>query len=176
MLKVLWDIFMAMVRVGTLGFGGGQASIPLLQIEAVQNYQWMTTQEFGDLYAIGNCLPGPIATKMATAIGYEQAGIPGAITGLIGMVLPSTIALLIVVALFMQFKDLPQVQGLLKGIRPVVVVMLVLITYKIGISSMGTPISFIIAGIAFVAIQFLGVHPAIVILGSMAFGVFFLAG
>ena len=169
MLKVLWDIFMAMVRVGTLGFGGGQASIPLLQIEAVQNYQWMTTQEFGDLYAIGNCLPGPIATKMATAIGYEQAGIPGAITGLIGMVLPSTIALLIVVALFMQFKDLPQVQGLLKGIRPVVVVMLVLITYKIGISSMGTPISFIIAGIAFVAIQFLGVHPAIVILGSMAF-------
>jgi chromate transporter len=176
MVKMLWDIFIAMVRVGTLGFGGGQASIPLLEIEAVQTYHWMSATEFGDLYAIGNCLPGPIATKMATAIGFEQAGVPGAVIGLLGMVLPSTIALLIVITFFLQFKDLPQVQGLLKGIRPIVVVMLVLVSYKIGMQSLGTPISFVIAAAAFVGIQFLGVHPAFVILGGMVFGLIFLQG
>ncbi|QOR33721.1 chromate transporter [Clostridium sp. 'deep sea'] len=175
MLQTLWNIFVAMLRVGTLGFGGGQASIPLLEIEAVQTYQWMTAQEFGDLYAMGNCLPGPIATKMAASIGFEQAGVLGAVVGLLGMILPSTIAIVLMISFFFKFKDQPQVQGLLKGIRPIVIVLLILMTYKMGIKSMGTPVSFIIAGVAFVALHFLKIHPAFVILSGMLFGVFFLA-
>lgn len=176
MLKTLLDIFLAMFRVGILGFGGGQASIPLLEIEAVQTYKWMTAQEFGDLYAIGNCLPGPIATKMAAAIGFEQGGVIGAVVGLIGMILPSTIAVVLIISFFFRFKDLPQVQGLLKGIRPIVVVLLILITYRIGVRSIGTPVSYAIAAVAFIALQLLKIHPAFVILGGMLFGIFFLAG
>ena len=71
------DIFMAFFRVGILGYGGGPSSIPLVHKEVVDKYKWMDTDEFGDVLALGNALPGPIATKMAGYIGYRVGGILG---------------------------------------------------------------------------------------------------
>lgn len=60
-----FKIFMVFFRVGILGFGGGPSSIPLVKIEVVDKYGWMTNEDFQDTLAIANVLPGPIITKLA---------------------------------------------------------------------------------------------------------------
>lgn len=62
----------------------GPAIIPLIEIEVVQRYEFMTRQEFGEVLAMGNALPGPIATKMAGYIGFEVAGVLGSLVALAG--------------------------------------------------------------------------------------------
>ncbi len=62
-MMLYWNIFLAFLIPGILGYGGGPASIPLIENEVVQRYEWMTVQEFSEVLALGNSLPGPIATK-----------------------------------------------------------------------------------------------------------------
>ena len=90
-LQLIW----AFLKIGVLGFGGGQAMIPLIEKEAVETYHWFTVAEFTDSIAFGNTLPGPIATKMAAAIGYKAGGVFGAMLSLAAMILPSIIVMIL---------------------------------------------------------------------------------
>ena len=83
---IYWQLFLAFFIPGILGYGGGPASIPLVEHEVVEKYEWMTTQEFSEVVALGNSLPGPIATKMAGYIGYTEGGILGAVIALFATV------------------------------------------------------------------------------------------
>ena len=94
-MKKHWHIFIAFFRVGMLGFGGGPASIPLIQREVVQKYHWMDDEEFSDILAIANTLPGPVATKLAGYIGYRVSGWIGMLNSLIASVIPTVILLII---------------------------------------------------------------------------------
>ena len=69
------NIFLSFFIANLLGYGGGPATIPLIQNEVVNHYHWMSLSEFGDVLAIANALPGPIATKMGGYIGYQLGGI-----------------------------------------------------------------------------------------------------
>ena len=69
MIEKYWEIFVAFFIPGIVGYGGGPASIPLVENEVVGRYSWMTVNEFSEMLAIANSLPGPIATKMAGYIG-----------------------------------------------------------------------------------------------------------
>lgn len=73
-MKKLIDVFSAFFRIGLFGFGGGPTMIPLVHNEVVVRYKWMDKDEFSNVLAIGNTLPGPIATKMAGYIGYKVSG------------------------------------------------------------------------------------------------------
>ncbi len=65
-MKKYIDLFIAFMRCGIFGFGGGQATVPLIQEEVVENYKWLTMEEFIDAQALAQSLPGPVTTKMAT--------------------------------------------------------------------------------------------------------------
>ncbi len=104
----LWYLFLAFLIPGILGYGGGPASIPLIEHEVVKNYEFLTTTEFGEILALGNALPGPIATKLAGYIGYHVAGTPGAIVALIATIVPSLVAMILLLGLIMKFKDSPK--------------------------------------------------------------------
>lgn len=119
-----WHLFLAFFRVGMLGYGGGPSSIPLVRAEVVTKYRWMTDEEFAEILAIANALPGPIATKMAGYIGYEQAGILGAAVAVFASVAPSLILLMALLQLLYKWKDAPQVKRLTAYIRPAIAVML----------------------------------------------------
>lgn len=69
---IYWHIFWAFFLPGILGYGGGPASIPLVEKEVVDRYGWVTENEFSEMLAMGNALPGPIATKMAGYIGFQE--------------------------------------------------------------------------------------------------------
>ncbi len=127
-LKLIWRLFLVCTKVSVLTWGGGPASIALMQRETVAA-GWMTSEEFADSVAIGNALPGPIAPKLAAHVGYKMAGLLGAIAAVTGSVLPTTILMLLAVAFFFAVKDRPEVKAMLKAVRPLVVGMLVWTAY-----------------------------------------------
>jgi chromate transporter len=167
--RELWDIFIAMARVGVLGFGGGPSFIPLVKLEVVDNFGWLTGDDFVQVLAMGNALPGPIATKMAAFVGYRVAGIPGAIAGLAGMVLPSAVAMLLLYRLYLAFQTHPAVAGMLRAIRPVIIVLLVMLILDL-IPRAVDGVSIFLGAASLILIHVAGVHPALVVAGALLFG------
>ncbi|MBY6052180.1 chromate transporter [Cytobacillus firmus] len=161
------DIFMAFFRVGILGYGGGPSSIPLVHKEVVDKYKWMDTDEFGDVLALGNALPGPIATKMAGYIGYRVGGILGMVTALTATMVPTIVLMIILLTALNTFKDQPWVAGMTKAVVPVVAVMLATLTWdfvkKSSKSSLGWGWTLLFVAVSLVLLEFVNIHPAIII-------------
>ncbi len=157
---------MAFLRIGLLGFGGGPSMIPLVRAEAVTRYAWMTDDEFGDVLAIGNTLPGPIATKMAGYIGYRVGGVFGCINAVVAVVLPCVLAMIALLGLFTRYRDQRWIQGMSEGVIPVVMVMMAQLTWDFFAKSraaLGWLATLIMGGIAGGLIYWLDVHPGLVI-------------
>ncbi len=167
---LLLQIFIAFAKVGIFGYGGGPSMIPLIQEEVVNVHGWLTTEEFVDALAMGNSLPGPIATKMSAYVGYKLAGLPGSIAGLLGTVAPSMVLMLVLAVFFLRYKDLPQVQATLKAVRPAVVALLALVVYEIYPKSIQSWDTLLIAVVTFALIAFLKIHPALAIVGAAILG------
>ncbi|MBG9653481.1 chromate transporter [Cytobacillus firmus] len=161
------DIFMAFFRVGILGYGGGPSSIPLVHKEVVDKYKWMDTDEFGDVLALGNALPGPIATKMAGYIGYRVGGVLGMVTALAATMVPTIVLMIILLTALNTFKDQPWVAGMTKAVVPVVAVMLATLTWdfvkKSSKSSLGWGWTLLFVVVSLVLLEFINIHPAIII-------------
>ncbi|MGE5549176.1 MAG: chromate transporter [Bacteroidota bacterium] len=171
MAKTLFDIFLAFFRPSILSYGGGPASIPLMQKEVVDNYRWLTGEQFADALAIGNTLPGPIAPKMGAYIGYNVAGILGAVVAILATVAPTAIIIVILAKYLLLYKNSPRLQGMLRVAKPIVVVLLLqtaieLMTKK----TYPNPMAFAVSAVALIAVLLLGIHPAIVIAVGLATG------
>lgn len=124
-----WNLFLGFLRIGLLGYGGGPTMIPLVHAEAVQKYQWMTDEEFTDVLAMGNALPGPIATKMAGYIGFKVKGSLGALIAIVAMVIPTLIGMILLLGLIYKLKNSGIVGGMTHGIQPVIGVMMAVMAY-----------------------------------------------
>lgn len=159
-------IFLAFFRVGMLGYGGGPSSIPLVRQEVVEKYKWMNDEEFGDVLALGNTLPGPIATKMAGYIGYRVNGIFGMVNAVLAVSLPTIILMVILLTSLKTLKNEPWVAGMTKAVVPVVGVMLADLTwqfFQMAKKGLGWLFSIILTIVSIVFLLFLNVHPGIVI-------------
>ncbi len=178
---MLWKIFIIFTRVALFSWGGGPASLALMQRETM-SAGWVTAPEFADAVAIGNALPGPIAPQVSAYIGYKMAGIPGAIAAAAGTVLPTTLLMLVMVIFFFRIKNSPAIASMLQAVRPVVVGFLLWTTYVMAQSVLsasklgwGTALfqgwdKVIIALIAFGVLTLTKVNPIFLIIGSAAFG------
>ena len=121
----LLDLFLTFARIGGLTFGGGYAMLPILQREVVEKKKWTTEEELMDYYAIGQCTPGVIAVNTATFVGQGLAGPIGGIVATLGVVFPSLIIIITVIAAFIQnFAHLAIVQNAFAGIRVCVCVLI----------------------------------------------------
>lgn len=166
---LLKDIFIAFFRAGMLGYGGGLSAIPLMHREVVTTYRWMDDDEFSDVLALANTLPGPINTKLSGYIGYRVGGIWGLLTALTATVIPTVILMILLLTVLNAYKDKPWVQGMAKGVIPVAGVMIGVLAwdfFKKSKNTMGWIPSILITVISLVSMQWLGIHPAIVI-GSL---------
>jgi chromate transporter len=166
----LWDLLIAFTRASNFGFGGGPAVIPLIKIEVVERYHWMSDTQFTDALAVGNVLPGPIATKLAGYIGYQTAGWLGALSALIGTILPTVLAVILLTAFLIKYSDSPILKGMLKGVRPVVVILIAQTAFDMGKDSFPNLTTWGIALVTLAALNWLKLHPALLIVLSMAFG------
>jgi len=170
---IYWKIFMANFVPNILGYGGGPAIIPLLEHEVVGRYGWFTTNEFSEMVALGNGLPGPIATKMAAYIGYDQGGVLGAVIGLFGTVAPSMILMLALLGILMKYKSSLKVQRLAQYVRPAIAVLLGVMAFDFFFNSYeGTGIwhTIILGVVSFLLLQKFKVNPVYVVLGALVYG------
>ncbi len=175
---IYWQIFLAFFIPGILGYGGGPALIPLVENEVVDRYGWYTVSEFSEVLALGNALPGPIATKMAGYIGYHQAGVLGAAVGVFAVVAPSLILMLVLLGFLMKHKESPKVKRMTVFIRPVVGVLLAGMTFDFFATSyegIGLVQTLVIAVISFFLMEKFRLHPAYVIAAALVYGAVFLS-
>jgi len=172
-----WEIFLAFFIPGILGYGGGPASIPLVENEVVDRYGWMNVNEFSEVLALGNALPGPIATKMAGYIGYQQGGVLGSLVGIFATVAPSLILMIVLLGFLYKYKDSPKVKRMTTFIRPTIAVLLGMMAFSFFFTSYqdtGIWQSFFLVAISLLLLEKLKVHPALVIVGAMGYGAVFL--
>ncbi|GAB3794560.1 chromate resistance efflux protein ChrA [Virgibacillus kimchii] len=172
-----WEIFQAFFIPGILGYGGGPASIPLIENEVVIRFEWMTVQEFSEVLALGNALPGPIATKMAGYIGYEVGGVLGAAVGVFATVAPSLILMIGLLSILLKYKDSPKVKRLTLYVRPIIAILLGLMAWRFFFESyegIGIWQTVILTVISYLLIERVKVHPAYIIAGALVYGGFFL--
>ncbi|MBQ6402029.1 MAG: chromate transporter [Firmicutes bacterium] len=113
-------LFAAFFRIGLFGFGGGLVMLPLIY-QSVQQFGFMSTEEFSDLLALSQVTPGPIAVNAATYVGLHAGGLPGAVCATIGVTLPAFLIMLLVCRILDRFQTNPLVKGGFEGIRPVTV-------------------------------------------------------
>ena len=111
------ELFFTFLKVGAFAFGGGYAMLSLIG-DSVLGYGWMTEEELLNFVGVETVIPGPIAVNMATYVGYEQGGFLGALLATIGVVLPSFVIILVVVALIHNLLKYPPVKALIAGMRP----------------------------------------------------------
>ena len=189
---LLWDIFVLFTRVAMFSWGGGPASLALMQREVTsarwippgqtEAVQWASPEEFADSVALGNALPGPIAPQVSAYVGYKLAGVWGAIAAASGTVLPTTILMLIMVVFFFGVKDSPIVKSMITAVRPVVVGLLLWTAYdmatsvfgvkKLGWSAglMGGWDKALITVVAFGLLTLTEINPVFIILGAAVLG------
>jgi chromate transporter len=192
---LLWQIFMLFTRVAMFSWGGGPASLALMQRETTaatwtppgqsERVPWITSDEFADAVALGNAIPGPIAPQVSAYVGYKLAGVPGAISAAVGTVIPTTVLMLILVVLFFGVKNSPAVKSMLQAVRPVVVGLLLWTAYDMAMSVFGVKKlgwsqalaqgwdKLLIVFGAFALLTFTKVNPALVILGTAILGLIF---
>lgn len=147
------QLFLSFLQIGAFSFGGGYAAMPLIQNQVVQLHPWLTQSEFTDLITISQMTPGPIAVNSATFVGTRIAGMPGALVATFGCVLPSCILVTVLAKIYLRYRNLSLLQGILKSLRPAVIAMIaaagvsILVTAFWGGAVSGTDIKTLAANI-----------------------------
>lgn len=117
------QLFLSFLQVGMFSFGGGYAAMPLIQGQVVTGHHWLSMSEFTDLITISQMTPGPIAVNSATFVGIKWQG-TGCSGGNIWSILPSCIIVTVIAKLYLKYRSMEVLQGVLGSLRPAVVAMI----------------------------------------------------
>jgi chromate transporter len=120
----LGELAKVFLQIGVTAFGGPATSMAMMRQEAVLKRDWLTEDEFLDFMGISNLVPGPNAAEMAAHIGYRCAGLAGLLVAGGSIVLPSMVIVMGLAWAYVSFGSLPELTGVLYGIKPVVVAIL----------------------------------------------------
>ena len=170
---MLLKLFIAFFKIGAFTFGGGYAMIPIIEKEVVDKNHWLSKEEFMDMLAVVQSLPGPIAINSSVYIGYKISKFWGSLACALGAALPSFIIILLAAIVFTDIQDNPTIEKVFKGIRPAVVALIVVPvifmakTAKVTWKTLWIPIA------VAVLVVFLGLSPAYIILLAGAGGILF---
>lgn len=166
-LELFWTFFV----IGALTFGGGYAMLPMAQ-EAVLTHGWLEQWQIVDFVAVSESTPGPFAVNLATYVGIETAGLPGALCATLGVVLPSFCIILIVARCLRRFQSSRVVKGAMSGLRPAVVGMIATAVLSIG-QPMLAEINSVCLGIFLLCLMlsFRKLHPVWIVVISGGLGV-----
>ena len=138
-------------KIGALAFGGGFTAIPLIQYEMVDRFQWLSTKEFLDGIALGQVTPGPILIT-ATFVGYKVANLLGAFMATLGVFFPSFFILVLLIPYHDRLRGVERVRMMEQGVLGSFIVMLVLVLFNFGRTSLVDIPRILMAAAAFFAI------------------------
>ena len=115
--KLYWKLFISTFKLSAFTFGGGYVIIPLMRKRFVEELGWIEEKEMLDLTAIAQSAPGAIAVNASILVGYRIAGVPGAMTTILGTVLPPLVILSVVSLFYTAFRDNVVVSLIMKGMQ-----------------------------------------------------------
>ncbi len=121
----LRELAQVFLKLGVIGFGGPAAHIALMEDELVRRREWLTREQFLDLIGAANLIPGPNSTEVAIHVGRVRAGLPGLIVAGVSFIAPAFFIVLGVAWLYQRAGTLPQAASLLRGVKPVVVAIVI---------------------------------------------------
>lgn len=166
-IKELLSLFLVFFKIGLFSFGGGYAMLTLIEAEVVDKHKWISKSELGDIFAIAESTPGPIAVNTATFIGTKRLGVFGGVFATLGVVLPSFIIIVALSYILNLVKDNKWVGFLFKGIRVGVLVLIAKAVFSFFKDMKKTLFSFAIMAISFVLVFVLKADVIYVILGTI---------
>jgi len=137
----------------------------MMEDEVVRRRNWLTRDEFLDLLGATNLIPGPNSTELAIHIGHRQAGWPGLLVAGISFILPAMLIVMTFAWAYVRFGSLPQVAGVLYGVKPVIIAIVLQALWSLTRAAIKTKFLAFVA-VAAVALTFLRVHELIVLFGA----------
>lgn len=168
----LAEIALVFLKLGTTAFGGPAAHIAMMEDEFVRKRQWITQPEFLDRLAAASLIPGPSSTEVAIFIGQAEGGWAGLVVGGCCFIIPSAVLVTLIAALYARFGSLPKFAGILYGIKPAVIAIILQALGSLSRTAIKTK-SLAMIGLIAVVLNALGISPLFVlaVAGIAAFGV-----
>lgn len=160
----LLELATLFLRLGATAFGGPAAHVAMMDEAVVQQRRWMSREQLLDLIGVTNLLPGPNSTELAIHIGYERAGWRGLVVAGSCFILPAMGIVWLLAALYARYQTVPQVGWLLYGIKPVILAIVLQALWKLG-QKAAKDRPTIVAGIAAIALYFVGLNEILILLG-----------
>lgn len=114
---ILLRLFYEFAKVGLFSVGGGLATIPFLQ-NMGETTGWFTNAQLTTMIAVSESTPGPMGINMATYVGFETAGIPGAVVATLGEIFPSIVVIIVIAGFLQKFRQSKTVDAVFYGLRP----------------------------------------------------------
>jgi chromate transporter len=168
----LGGIFLSFLQVGTTGFGGGLAVVAQLRALALQKRRWFTEHEFAEGLALAQSLPGSMAGNVAAYVGLRLRGWRGAAVAMAGLVLPSTVMMVVLAILYRHLRNLPDTEKLFHGLNAAVVALIAVTAWRIGRSTLSKPWQWYIAFFSGLAVILFGATVIEVVLVSGLTGIY----
>jgi chromate transporter len=170
-MKVKWllvlQIFWTFFKISPVTFGGGFAMVPLIIKEIVEKRKWLTNDEFTDVIALSQTVPGAVAVNSATFIGHRIGGIRGAVAAMIGVSLPTFFIVISFGVFYFNIQDNQKLEAAFTSITVSIVAIIVFAAIKVAKTAIYDKTTFFIM-IAGVPLLFF-IHPIIVIfLGAIS--------
>ena len=163
--RMLKEIAVSFLRLGTTAFGGPAAHIAMMEEEFVRRRGWVSHADFLDMLGATNLIPGPNSTEMAIHIGHQKAGWKGLVTGGVCFIVPAVLIVMAIAWAYVRFGSLPQVQGIMYGIKPVIIAIVLQALWRLVPSAVKSRFLAVIGLIATAGALF-GVNPLVVLVGA----------
>ena len=167
-MKIVFQLFFTFFKIGAFTLGGGYAMLSMVEKAVVDKKQWIPSDEFWDMIAIVQSLPGVFAVNTALYVGHRIAGRKGAAAAILGAIIPSIVIILLLATIFREYRNLPVVERIFKGIRPCVVALILAPSLRMIKSAKVTWKTAIIPIAAAFLIWWCKVSPVIVIIAAIA--------
>ena len=161
----LAEVAWVFLRLGATAFGGPAAHVALLEEELVHRRRWLTREEFLDLLGAANLIPGPNSTELAIHVGRKQAGWAGLVAAGLGFILPATVMVGGLAWAYVRFGGLPQVEGVMRGMKPVLIAIIAQALVSLGRSAVKTKGQALLGAVALAACA-AGANELLVLFGA----------
>lgn len=170
-MNILLELFILFFKLGAFTIGGGVAMLPLLKHSLTEEKKWFSEEEFVDIVAVCQSLPGVIAINMATYVGYRKKGLLGSIVSTFGVVMPSFVMILVIATFISNIGDNPVAGGAMAGLRAAALGLVVVAVIQMGSVVFKGKWTVAAALLSFVLIAVLKINTAYVILLFVVIGV-----
>jgi len=156
-------VFLTFVYIGCITFGGGYAMLGAMERELVGRKGWLTSEEFLDMTALSQSLPGPLAVSMASLLGRRLNPVWGSWAAYAGVILPSLIIIGLIAQFLEPYMSSPWIRAAFWGLNPAVLGMMLASLFQLGGGLKREKFNVLLAGFAFAGLVFLHWHPIVII-------------